>query len=138
MNRDRDPAELMISRVIPVDRAPSELARGVVLTLHADSQREGDLERLQYAVRQTSGGLELYLELLGLSGIRHALFKAGPNYRVRYDAAVRKTLEEIVGVGNVRPYGPGGLAPQTAPVLAPVATESPAEFDGLADDPDEI
>lgn len=139
MNRSRDPAELMISRVIPLENAASELARGVVLTLRADSQGVADLERLQSAVRHASGGLELYLELLGLKEAKRAFFKAGPNYRVRYDEAVRRNLEEIVGLGNVRPYGPGGLAPQNAMIPSAVAqSRTLDEFDGIDDDPDNL
>ncbi len=141
ISRQRDPAEVIVNRIIPLDRAAAELAKGVVVRLHKGLQQAADLERLQRLVRQRPGNLDLFLELVGLERVRRVVFKAGPGLRLRHDDRLLAELEGVVGAGNVRLLGQAGLtapavAPPTAPAAVAVAADGPDEV--WADDGDDL
>jgi DNA polymerase-3 subunit alpha len=109
MNRTREPAELVVNRVIPIEQAAAELSRGIVVTLRKGSHQDGDVDRLHRQVRsRNNGNLELYFEIFGLTGVRRAIFRAGSSHRVRLDDQLLSDLESAVGPGNVRLVGQGG------------------------------
>ncbi len=124
LDRRRDPAELIINRFIPIEQAAAELSRAVIITLRKGSHDKESLERLHRQVRNRPGHLEIYLEFLGLAGIRRAIFKAGSSMKIRHDDALMTDLEAAVGEGNVRLLGAGGTtsARTTRPTPRPVAT----------------
>ncbi len=93
LNRQRDPAELMITKVIPLERGAAELSRGVIVRLHKGSTQADDLERLLRTVRTYPGNLDLYLEILGLARVRRAIYKAGANLKIRHDDKLLADLE---------------------------------------------
>ena len=106
LDRRRDPAELVVSRIIPLEQGPAELTRGVVVRLHKGMHQTEHLERLLRAVRIRPGNLDLYLEIVGLEQVRRAVYKAGASLRIRYDDRLIPDLEAAVGPGNVRLLGP--------------------------------
>jgi DNA polymerase-3 subunit alpha len=139
LDRRREPAELVITKIIPMDNGPAELTRGVIVRLHKGIQQPDDLERLNRTVKAYAGNLDLYLEILGLDGVRRAIFKAGPNQKVRHDERMLDDLESTVGCDNVRLLGLGGTAsrkPSINPAPA-YASTAQAMDDGPADDMDD-
>ena len=108
LDRRRDPAELVVSRIIPLEQGRAELTRGVVVRLHKGVHQAEHLERLLRAIRVRPGNLDLYLEILGLEQVRRAIYKAGPPWRVRYDDRLIADLENAVGPGLVRLLGHRG------------------------------
>jgi DNA polymerase-3 subunit alpha len=108
LDRRRDPAELIISRIIPLENGPAELTRGVIVRLHKGLHQSEHLERLLRAVRIRPGNLDLYLEIVGLEEIRRAIYRAGASLRVRYDDRLIPELEDVVGPGCVRLLGQRG------------------------------
>jgi DNA polymerase III subunit alpha len=153
LDRRRDPAELVISRIIPFAQAPAELARGVVVRLHKGIHQSEHLERLLRLVRVRPGNLDLYLELVGLEQVRRAVYRAGASLAIRYDERLIADLEAVVGAGNVRLRGQRGVTARVdagatlagrsrtlSPASAPSATGSEAETEselsllGLADE----
>ena len=108
IDRRRDPAELVISRIIPLEQGPAELTRGVIVRLHKGSHQTEHLERLLRAVRIRPGNLDLYLEIVGLEDVRRAVYKAGASLRIRYDDRLIPELEAAVGPGLVRLLGHRG------------------------------
>ena len=134
INRQRDPAELMISKVIPIERAPAELSRGLLLTLHKGSTQPVDIDRLLRMIRNYPGNLDLYLEILGLDKVKRAIYKAGANLKFRHDDQMLREIEGAFGPDNVRLIGHRGAAPrETArPHLRPAAP-APA-YAGRADE----
>jgi DNA polymerase-3 subunit alpha len=107
LNRSRDPAELVITRVIPIERAAAELARGVVVRLQKGVHQAEDLERLHRLIRVRPGNLDLYLEVMGVGRFRRAVFKAGNALKIRHDDRLVADLEAAIGAGNVRLLGQG-------------------------------
>ena len=77
LSRRNDPPELVITRVIPLDRGPTELSKGVMVRLHKVSTQPNDLDRLLRTVRAYPGSLDVFLEVLGLAKIHRAIYKAG-------------------------------------------------------------
>jgi DNA polymerase-3 subunit alpha len=108
LDRRRDPAELVVSRIIPLAQGPAELTRGVVVRLHKGLHQPGHLERLLRAVRIRPGNLDLFLEVVGLELVRRAVYKAGASLRIRYDDRLISELETVVGAGQVRLLGHRG------------------------------
>jgi DNA polymerase-3 subunit alpha len=143
LDRRRDPAELIISRIIPIENGPAELARGVIVRLHKGLLQSEDLERLLRVVRIRPGGLDLFFEIFGLEQVRRAVFKAGASLRLRYDARLISDLEVAVGAGNVRLLGQRGATarvetPSPAPEsLAPPASDGAPEPDLDESSPDD-
>jgi DNA polymerase III subunit alpha len=121
LDRRRDPAELVISRIIPLEKGPAELTHGVVVRLHKGIHQTEHLERLLRLVRVRPGNLDLYLELVGLENVRRAVYRAGASLCVRYDDRLIGDLEAIVGTGNVRLRGQKGATARIASGNAPNA-----------------
>jgi DNA polymerase-3 subunit alpha len=122
VDRRRDPAELVVSRIIPLEQGPAELTRGVVVRLHKGLHQTDHLERLLRAVRIRPGNLDLILEIVGLELVRRAIYKAGASLRVRYDDRLIPDLEGAVGVGQVRLLGHGGATTRVDSVSALAAS----------------
>jgi DNA polymerase-3 subunit alpha len=129
MNRSREPAELVITKIIPLASGPTELSRGVVVTLQkGDVDEQHDLERLLRKLRIRPGNLDVYLEVLGLSGVRRAIYRVGPSLKIRYDDQLITELESTVGTGKVRLVGHRGATARPEPAAAVrVAEPEPSE-----------
>ncbi len=139
MNRSREPAELVISKVISLEKGAAELSRGVVVRLTKGITQEPDLHRLLRTVRNYPGNLDLYLEIQGLEKVRRAVYKAGSSLKIRHDSKLLADLEMHVGAENVRLLGQRGItarvesAPAPAPPVAAAVYEeavaAAADFD---------
>ncbi len=137
LDRRRDPAELIVSKIIPLDRA-AELARGVVVTLRKGVTQDDQVERLLGHVRNRPGNLDVYLEILGVAGVRRAIYKAGPLYKIRHDEKLLADLEAAVGSGNVRLLGQRGATARLDAASTPSRPPLPPPDPDLVDDPDEL
>ena len=125
ISRRNDPPELVITRVIPLDRAATELSKGLIVRLHKVSTQPNDLDRLLRTVRAYPGNLDLYLEVLGLAKVRRAIYKAGANLKIRHDERMLADLETTFGADNVRLIGHRGSAGrEDARQAAPVANDA--------------
>jgi len=122
LDRRREPAELVISRIIPLSRGPAELSRGVVVTLRKGVTEEEQMQRLVRQVKIRPGNLEVYLEILGLAGMRRAIYKAGGDFKIRHDDQMFSDIEAAVGPGNVRLLGQRGATARVE--VEPVAVAS--------------
>ena len=136
LDRRRDPAELIVNRIIPLADAPGELSKGVVVTLRkGEIEEPGDLERLLRMIRRRPGNLDVYLELMGLSGVRRAIYRVGPALKIRFDDTMISDLESTVRVGNVRLVGHKGATARVEPAL-PVLAAARLEPD-FSEEPDD-
>jgi DNA polymerase-3 subunit alpha len=140
LDRRRDPAELIVSKIIPLDRGPAELSRGVVVTLRKGVTQDEEVERLLRQVRAHPGNLDVYLEILGLAGVRRAIYKAGASYKIRHDDRLVSDLESAIGAGNVRLLGHRGATTRVEATPQPDRSRrpDPDPESGLADDPDDL
>jgi DNA polymerase-3 subunit alpha len=151
LDRRRDPPELIVSRIIPLEQGRAELTRGVVVRLHKGVHQAEHLERLLRAIRVRPGNLDLYLEIVGLEQVRRAIYRAGPSLRVRYDERLCPDLENAVGPGLVRLLGhrgattridagtPEAAAPaQRAPSRSLMAASAVPELEPDDQSPDDL
>ncbi len=134
LDRRRDPAELVITKIIPLERGPAELSKGVVITLHKGVTEDRQLETLLRQVRVRPGNLDVYLEILGLHGLRRAIYRVGSSLKIRYDDRMISDLEAAIGDGKVRLVGHKGATARVE-VSAPRPSENADRPDGLVDDP---
>lgn len=109
IDRRREAPELVVTKVIPFEQAPTELAQGVVVRLRKGFTQGEDLERLNRHVRGRPGNLDLFLEIVGLENIGRVVYRAGSNYRLKHDDRLLSDLESVVGAGNVRLLGRRGV-----------------------------
>jgi DNA polymerase-3 subunit alpha len=116
LDRRREPAEVVISRIIPLEQGPAELTRGVIVRLQKGVHQTDHLERLLRAVRIRPGNLDLYLEIVGIQQVRRAIYKAGASLRVRFDDRLITDLEGAVGSGQVRLLGQRGATARMEPL----------------------
>ena len=127
LDRRREPAELIISKIMPIETAAAELARGVVVRLHKGVHQEADLERLLRFVRVRPGHLDLFLEIVGIEHVRRAVYKAGASLRIRYNERLTAEMEEVVGSGNVRLLGQRGATTRVDSMRRSSASSQPAK-----------
>src|SRR5262249_52025766 len=105
IDRRREPAELIVTKITSIERAPAEFARGVIVRLRKGVQEAPDLDRLLRMLRVRPGNLDLYLEITGVGRVRRAVYKAGSDYKIKYDDRLLSDLEGVVGAGHVRLLG---------------------------------
>ena len=118
ISRQREPAEIIISRIIPIERAGVELCRGLVLRLSKAAHGGPELDRLSRALGQYQGNLDVFFEVFGLPGAHRAIFRAGASWKVRHDDALISALEAALGPGHVRLLGQRGATAPPSPAEA--------------------
>ena len=138
LDRRRDPAELILSRIIPLTRGPAELSRGVVVRLYKGQHQTADLQKLLRQVRIRPGNLDVYLEIVGLTGVRRAIYKAGATLKVCHDDRLLSDLEGAVGPGNVRLLGQRGATARVETASPVVSRPEPDLTDSPTDDSDDL
>ncbi|MFO0956912.1 MAG: DNA polymerase III subunit alpha [Isosphaeraceae bacterium] len=138
LDRRREPAELIVNRVIPIDKAEGELAKALIITLRKGVHQPSELESLHRQLRNRPGNLDVYFEITGLDGLKRAIYRAGASQRVRHDDRLMGELEATIGSGNVRWMGRGGSAVRPASTVSAPAPRfaREAESAGL-DDPED-
>lgn len=128
VDRRKDAAELVISKVYPIDQAESVLARGLVLTFDRQKTEEFHFQQLHDILKNYPGNLEVYFEMLGFGGINRAIYRAGHNVKVNYDATMIGRIRTMLGESAVRVLGPGGITPSLAkPSVAPEPVSQSSE-----------
>ncbi len=136
IDRRRDPAEVVISKIIPLEQGPAELTRGVIVRLQKGIHETEHLERLLRAVRVHPGNLDLYFEIFGLNQVHRAIYRAGPPLRIRYDDRLVPDLEQAVGHGLVRLMGQRGATARLDESLT--TSQSPQQEDPAVSRPSTV
>ncbi len=135
LSRQRDPAELIVNRIIPLEKGAAELSRGVVVRLTKGVTQTTDLERILRTIRNYPGNLDLYLEILGLEKVRRAIYKAGSSLKIRHDDKMIHDLKLYLGEDNVRLLGQRGITARAEPSPAP-ATPGAVDLEEVPEDED--
>jgi DNA polymerase-3 subunit alpha len=112
----------------------------VVVTLRKGVTQDDQMESLLRQVRAHPGNLDVYLEILGLTGMRRAIYKAGASYKIRHDERLVSDLEAAVGAGNVRLLGQRGATArvEAAPARAALSDRVDPDLVDEPEDPDEL
>ncbi|MDX2038078.1 MAG: DNA polymerase III subunit alpha [Isosphaeraceae bacterium] len=133
LDRRRDPAELVVTKLITLEQGAAELSKGVLVTLTKGVTQPVDIDRLHSAARNYPGNLDLYFEIQGVEKIRRAVYRAGSGMRIRHDEHFLAMLERTFGSPNVRLVGQRGVAPRgDSPAPRPVEAayvDEPSDLD---------
>jgi DNA polymerase III subunit alpha len=109
LDRRRDPAELTVRRIIPLERSRRELSLGVIVRLTSVSNFMPLVEILSRVTRDQAGDLDLFLRL-GAS-----VLKASAFWKLPYSDRLFWELEGITGSGQVSLVGNSGHVPWRLP-----------------------
>jgi DNA polymerase-3 subunit alpha len=101
VDRKREEPTLVINRILTMEQAQRELARGLYLLLRPGQNRPEDIDRLAPVLRQAPGSCPVYLTIKD-GADKFCVLKLGREFAVNPGAIPQEELEAIVGAGNVR------------------------------------
>jgi DNA polymerase-3 subunit alpha len=101
VDRKREEPTLVINRILTMEQATRELARGLYLLLRPGQNRPEDIDRLAPVLRQSPGPCPVYLTIKD-GADKFCVLKLGREFGINPGAIPQEELEAIVGPGNVR------------------------------------
>src|SRR5205807_1829613 len=104
VERNREEPGLILTRVMSLEQAKTELTRWLRLTLHVDVHGPSALERLAGILERAPGSCPVYLEVRDASGKRCRL-KASERFRINPSTLCTSDLEMLLGADRVEFYG---------------------------------
>ncbi|MGH7226062.1 MAG: OB-fold nucleic acid binding domain-containing protein, partial [Gemmataceae bacterium] len=101
VDRRRDEPTLVINRILTLDDAKRELARGLYLLLRLGRTQMEDIDRLAAVLRQARGPCPVYLTIKD-GADKKCLLKLGRDFAINPSAFPQDELEAILGPNSVR------------------------------------
>jgi DNA polymerase-3 subunit alpha len=101
VERTRDEPGLVLSRILGVEQARRELARGLYILLKVGVHRPSCLDALGPLLARTPGGCPVFLTVRDAAG-NDAVLKLGREYSINPSAYLHEELEAVVGAGGVK------------------------------------
>ncbi|MHB1421596.1 MAG: DNA polymerase III subunit alpha [Gemmataceae bacterium] len=101
VDRRREEPTLVINRILTLDEAKRELARGLYLLLHLGRTRTEDIDRLETVLRQTPGPCPVYLTIKD-GADKMCVLKLGRDFSINPNTFPQDDLEAILGANSVR------------------------------------
>ncbi len=105
IDRSREPAELVVTKIIPIEEGPAELARGVILRISKNRHQPRMIGQLASTVLRFGGTLDLFLEVTGIPGYTRIVYRACNQLKVRADSVFVDNVERLLGRGQVEFIG---------------------------------
>lgn len=96
-----DQASIVANRIMGIEMAKRELAKGLYLRVHLDQQQGTVMDLLCGILRKASGSTPVYLKVLDAKGSSCAL-KLGKEFEVNPQKIVLEEFETLLGGDNVR------------------------------------
>ena len=101
VDRRREEPTLVINRILTLEQAQRELARGLYLLLRLGRTQPDDIERLGAVLRQTPGTCPVYLTIKD-GADKFCVLKLGRDFAVNPGTFPQEELEAILGPNTVR------------------------------------
>jgi DNA polymerase-3 subunit alpha len=101
VDRRREEPTLVISRILTLEQARRELARGLYLLVRLGQHQPDDVERLGAVLRQAPGPCPVYLTIKD-GADRFCVLKLGRDFAVNPNGIPQEELEAILGPNSVR------------------------------------
>jgi len=108
VDHSRGDAQILVDRVIPIERASEELADLVRVTVDARQEGREAASTLRFVqglmrgnAREHNGGARAEIELIVVTEEARVILEVDRRMKVRPDAFLLHKLEETVGAGNV-------------------------------------
>jgi DNA polymerase-3 subunit alpha len=101
VDRRREEPTLVINRILTLEQAQRELARGLYLLLRLGRTQPDDIERLGAVLRQTPGTCPVFLTIKD-GADKFCVLKLGRDFAVNPGTFPQEELEAILGPNTVR------------------------------------
>ena len=101
VDRTRDEPGLVLNRILSMEQAQRELARGLYLLLKLDVHRPQHVEALGPILARAPGACPVFLTVRDRAG-NNALLKLGRDYAINPAAYPHEELEALLGEGCVK------------------------------------
>ncbi|HTU16509.1 MAG TPA: DNA polymerase III subunit alpha, partial [Gemmataceae bacterium] len=101
VDRRREEPTLVINRILTLEQAQRELARGLYLLLRLGRTQPGDIDRLGAVLRQTPGPCPVFLTIKD-GGDKFCVLKLGRDFAINPNTIPQEELEAILGPNSVR------------------------------------
>ncbi len=101
VDRRREEPTLVINRILTLEQARRELARGLYLLLRLEQSSPGDIDRLAQVLRQSQGPCPVFLTIKD-GADKFCVLKLGREFAINPGAFPQDELEAILGPGSVR------------------------------------
>lgn len=107
VDRSREPAGLIVTRLYDFDQAQREQTTGLILRVDARHHRDQVLDQVGSLLRRYPGRCEVYLEVCDCDG-RRARLRVGRKFYIDPAKLVMADFELLLGVGNAEFLGAHG------------------------------
>jgi DNA polymerase-3 subunit alpha len=101
VDRRREEPTLVINRILTLDQAQRELARGLYLLLRLGQTQPEDIDRLGEVLRQAPGACPVFLTIKDGSE-KYCVLKLGREFAINPSTFPQEELEGILGPNTVR------------------------------------
>jgi DNA polymerase-3 subunit alpha len=101
VDRRREEPTLVINRILTLEQAQRELARGLYLLLRLGRAQTEDIDRLGAVLRQTPGPCPVFLTIKD-SADKFCVLKLGRDFAINPNTFPQDELEAILGPNSVR------------------------------------
>jgi DNA polymerase-3 subunit alpha len=101
VDRRREEPTLVINRILTLEQAQRELARGLYLLLRLGQTQPADIDRLGAVLRQTPGPCPVFLTIKDAAD-KFCVLKLGRDFAINPGAFPQEDLEAILGPNTVR------------------------------------
>jgi DNA polymerase III subunit alpha len=101
VDRRREEPTLVINRILTVEQAQRELARGLYLLLRLGRTQREDIDRLAALLRQTPGPCPVFLTIKD-GADKFCVLKLGRDFGINPNTIPQEELEAILGPNSVR------------------------------------
>jgi DNA polymerase-3 subunit alpha len=101
VERTREEPGLVLSRILSVEQAQRELARGLYILLKVGVHRPSHVDSLGPVLQKTPGGCPVFLTVRDPAG-KDVVLKLDREYAINPSTYLQEELEAVVGTGGVK------------------------------------
>jgi DNA polymerase-3 subunit alpha len=101
VERNREEPGVVLNRILSVEQAQRELARGLYLKVVLGTHDNNTLDTIGYLLKQTPGGCPVYLVVQDAVQ-KKALLKLGREFGINPNSFLCEELESLLGAGGVK------------------------------------
>jgi DNA polymerase-3 subunit alpha len=101
VDRRREEPTLVINRILTLEQARRELARGLYLLLRLGRTQPEDIDRLSEVLRQTPGPCPVFLTVKD-GADKFCVLKLGRDFAINPNTVPQDDLEALLGPNSVR------------------------------------
>jgi DNA polymerase-3 subunit alpha len=101
LDRSREEVNVVLTRILTLEQAKGEFARGLYLLLRLGQHHPSDVDRLGRILRQAPGPCPVFLTVKD-GADKYCVLKLSRDFAINPATFPQEELEEVLGPGNVR------------------------------------